>query len=62
MFWSKKIFFFQIPERKKERNALNLTHESPFQQLAAKIKAFQSAFEVKDPAVNGTCRQVNLLT
>ena len=31
-------------------------------KLATKIKAFQSAFEVKDLAANGTCRQVTLLT
>ena len=28
---------------------------SPSQKLAAKIKAFQSAFETKDLAANGTC-------
>ena len=52
------IFKFQkdIPN---ERNALNRTDNSPFQKLAAKIKAFQSSFEVKDSAANGTCRQVN---
>ena len=44
-----------------ERNALNHTDNSPCQKLA-KIKAFQSAFEVKDSAANGTCRQVNFLT
>ena len=41
-------FFFQIPENiPKERNALNSTDKSPCQKLATKIKAFQSAFEVK---------------
>ena len=57
----KDFFKFQkdIPN---ERNALNRTNNSPCQKLATKIKAFQSAFEVKDSAANGTCRQVNLLT
>ena len=36
--------------------------KSACQTLTAKIKAFQSAFEVKDLAANGTCRQVDLLT
>ena len=40
-----------------ERNRLIRTDKSPCQILAAKIKAFQSAFEV-----NGTCLQPNLLT
>ena len=43
-------------------NALNRTDNTPCQKLATKIKAFQSAFEVKDLAANGTCRQVTLLT
>ena len=60
-----KDFFFFFKFQKgipNERNALNRTDESPFQQLATKIKAFQLAFEVRDSAVNGTCRQDNLLT
>ena len=36
-----------------ERNALNCTDNSSCQKLATKIKAFQSAFEVKDSAANG---------
>ena len=60
---NQKDFFFKfqkdIPD---ERNALNRTDYSPCQKLATKIKEFQSAFEVKDSAANGTCRQVNLLT
>ena len=54
-------FYFQkdIPNG---RNALNRTDNTPRQKLAAKIKAFQSAFEIKDLATNGTCRQVTLLT
>ena len=31
--------------------------EHPVTLLAIKIKAFQSAFEVKDEAANGTCRK-----
>ena len=31
--------------------------EHPVTLLAIKIKAFQSAFEVKDNAANGTCRE-----
>ena len=54
-------FYFQkdIPDG---RNALNRTDNTPGQKLAAKIKAFQSAFEIKDLAADGTCRQVTLLT
>ena len=33
-----------------ERNALNGTDKSPCQKLTAKIKAFRSAFEIKDLA------------
>ena len=62
--WCKtNLFFFlfqkDIPD---ERNALNPTDNTPCQKLATKIKAFQSVFEVKDLAANGTCRQVTLLT
>ena len=55
------IILFQkyIPD---ERNSLNRTDNTPCQKLARKIKAFQSALEVKDLAANGTCRQVTLLT
>ena len=60
---AKRIIFFKfkkdIPD---ERNALNRTDNTPCQKLATKIKAFQSAFEVRDLAANGTCRQVTLLT
>ena len=52
-------FLKDIPN---EKNALNHTDNSPCQKLATKIKAFQSAFEVKDSAANGTRRQVILLT
>ena len=50
------VFKFKkdIPD---ERNALNRTDNMPCQKLATKIKAFQSAFEVRDLAANGTCRQ-----
>ena len=41
---------------------LNRTDNTPCQKLATKIKAFQSAFDVKDLAAKGTCRQVTLLT
>ena len=44
------------------RNGLNRTDNTPCQKLAAKIKAFQSAFEIKGLATNGTCRQVTLMT
>ena len=44
-FFSK--FLKDIPN---ERNALNRSDNSPCQKLATKIKAFQSAFEVKDSA------------
>ena len=57
--------FFPIIQKDipNERNALNRTDKNaPCQKLATKIKAFQSAFEVRDLAANGTCRQVNLLT
>ena len=58
-----KDFFFKFQKDiPHERNALNRTDYSPCQKLATKIKAPQSAFEVKDSAANGTCRQVNLLT
>ena len=57
------FFFFFIPERySDERNALSRTDNTPSQKLATKIKALQSASEVKDLAANGTCRQVTLLT
>ena len=60
---NESIFFFFIPERySDERNALSRTDNTPCQKLATKIKALQSAFEVKDLAANGTCRQVTLLT
>ena len=50
--------FFQIPERYSQgKNALSPTDNSPFKKLATEIKAFQSAFEVKDSAANGTSRQ-----
>ena len=61
--WCKTIHFFKfkkdIPD---ERNALNRTDDTPCQKLVTKIKAFQSAFEVRDLAANGTCSQVTLLT
>ena len=58
-----KDFFFKFQKDiPNERNALNRTDNSPCQKLATKIKAFQSAFEVKESAANGRCRQVNLLT
>ena len=56
------MFFKFQKDIPNERNALNRTNNSPCQKLATKIKAFHSAFEVKDSAANGTCRQVNLLT
>ena len=52
---SRKIF------QTKEMHPIALIN-SPCQKLAPKIKAFQSAFEVKDSAANGTCKQVNFLT
>ena len=52
---SRKIF------QAKEMHPIALIN-SPCQNLAPKIKAFQSAFEVKDSAANGMCKQVNLLT
>ena len=54
-------FYFQkdIPNG---RNALNRTDNTACQKLASKIKAFQSAFEIKDLAAEGTCRQITLLT
>ena len=58
----KDLFFKFRKDSPYKRNALNRTDKSPCQQLAIKIKALQSAFEVKDSAVNGMCRQVNLLT
>ena len=58
-----KDFFYKFQKDiPNERNALNRTDKSPCQQMAAKIKAFQSTFEVKDSAVNGTCRQFNFVT
>ena len=62
--WCKTNHFFflfkeDIPD---ERNALNRNVNTPCQKLATKIKAFQSAFEVRDLAANGTCRKVTLLT
>ena len=60
-----KAFFFQFQnDIPNERNALSRTDNTctPCQKLATKIKAFNSAFEVKDLATNGMCRQVNLLT
>ena len=55
-------FFFNSRNIPDERNALNRTDNTPCQKLATKIKAFQSAFEVRDLAAKGTCRQVTLLT
>ena len=57
---NKSFFEFKkdIPD---ERNALSRTDNTPCQKLATKIKAFQSAFEVRDLAAKGTCRQVTLL-
>ena len=57
-------FFFVIPERdsRRKKTALNRTDNTPCPKLATKIKAFQSAFEVKDLAAYGTHRQVTLLT
>ena len=52
MFWSKKIFFKFQKDIPNERNALSRTDYSPCQKLATKIKAFQSAFEVKYSAGN----------
>ena len=58
-----KDFFFKFQKDiPKERNALNRIGNCPYQKVATKIKAFQSAFEVKDSAANSSCRQVNLLT
>ena len=61
-FGAKRFFFFSkfLKDIPNERNALNCTDNSPCQKLATKIKAFQSAFEAKDSAANGTCRQVIL--
>ena len=53
-------FYFQKDIHR--RNALNRTDNTSCQKLAAKIKAFQSAFEIKDLAANGTCRQATLMT
>ena len=46
------VFKFQkdIPN---ERNAINRTDNSSCQKVATKIKAFQSALEVKYSATNG---------
>ena len=52
---SRKIF------QTKEIHPIALIN-SPCQKLAPKIKVFQSAFEVKDSAANGRCKQVNFLT
>ena len=61
--WCKTNHFFYIKKDiPDERNALNRTDNTPCQKLAAKIKAFQSAFEARDLAANGTCSQVTLLT
>ena len=59
-----KDFFFKFQKDiPNERNALHGTDNSPSQKLATKIKAFQSAFEVKkDSAASCTCSQVNFLT
>ena len=54
-----KRIFFSNPRKifpTKEMHSVVLI------KLARKIKAFQLAFEVKDLAANGTCRQVTLLT
>ena len=61
MFWSKKIFIKFKKDTPNKRDALNRTENSPYQKLATKIKAFQSVFEVKDLALYGMCRQVNIL-
>ena len=58
----KSFCFYSQKDIPNGRNALNRTDNTPCQKLAAKIKAFQSAFEIKDLAANGTCRQVTLLT
>ena len=55
-------FFYIKKDIPDERNALNRTDNTPCQKLAAKIKAFQSAFQVRDLAANGMCSQVTLLT
>ena len=57
-----KIFFKFHKDIPNQRNTLNRTDSSTCQKLATKIIASQSAFEVKDSAANGTCRQINLLT
>ena len=49
---SKKIF----PTKEMHSVAQIIVH---VKKLATKIKVFQSAFEVKDSAANGTWRQVN---
>ena len=51
MFWSKKIYFYQIP--KKEMCTIALS------KLAIKIKAFKQAFEVKP---GGVAQSVGHLT
>ena len=58
------LFFLKFQKDiPKERNALNRSdYLLPCQKLATKIKAFQSALEVKDLAANDMCRQVTLLT
>ena len=61
-FVNESFYFYFQKDIPNGRNALNRTDNTPCQKLAAKIKAFQSAFEIKDLAANGTCRQVTLLT
>ena len=58
---AKRLFFKFQKDISNERNALNRTDNNPCQKLAGKIKALQSAFEVKDSAANGMSRQ-DLLT
>ena len=61
-FVNESFYFYFQKDIPNGRNALSRTDNTPCQKLAAKIKAFQSAFEIKDLAANGTCRQVTLLT
>ena len=56
------IFFLLNKDIPDGRNALNHTDNTPCQKLATKIRAFQSAFEVRDLAANGTCWQLGYLT
>ena len=60
--WCKTNLFFFNSRKTFPTKALNRTDNTRCQKLATKIKAFQSAFEVRDLAANGTCRQVTLLT